>query len=155
MFIDDHDSICVSGLIYIVRVVTEEIRVLSNCFQSICKEAPFSDDPEAIAERNACDYSTQITLKQARSGKGMRLPLKKLERLLIILLCYPCVFFFLAHIVLAIFPVPRKIRVYADGIYDLFHQGHARQLMQAKNIFPNVYLIVGGNYRSLYLTIEL
>ncbi|KAK5647136.1 hypothetical protein RI129_005600 [Pyrocoelia pectoralis] len=85
-----------------------ESRAKIQPIMSVYQHAPFSDEPEAIKIRSACNYGIKITKEIALSGR-----------------------------------VPRAVRIYADGAYDLFHEGHAKQLHQAKNLCSNVHLIVG------------
>lgn len=40
-------------------------------------------------------------------------------------------------------PTDRPVRIYCDGIFDMFHYGHVRLFEQVKGMFPEVHLIVG------------
>ena len=35
------------------------------------------------------------------------------------------------------------VRVYCDGVFDMFHLGHCLMLQEAKKMFKHTYLIVG------------
>lgn len=35
------------------------------------------------------------------------------------------------------------VRVYADGVFDMYHVGHAKVFEQAKKLFKHCHLIVG------------
>jgi hypothetical protein len=52
-------------------MVNDEYIIIEDFFfQSICKAAPFSDERDAILERERCDYTNRITYKVAKSGGG-------------------------------------------------------------------------------------
>lgn len=56
-------------LVFAIFSVSWTYKIIGN-FQALYRPAPFSDEPEAVAERNRCDYSIKITKEMAESGAG-------------------------------------------------------------------------------------
>ncbi|KAI9089040.1 hypothetical protein K1719_029319 [Acacia pycnantha] len=46
-------------------------------------------------------------------------------------------------------PQDRLVRVYADGVYDLFHFGHARSIEQAKISYVSIFIFLDFNFCKL------
>ncbi|WKY09685.1 hypothetical protein Q1695_002217 [Nippostrongylus brasiliensis] len=40
-------------------------------------------------------------------------------------------------------PLDRPIHIFTEGVFDMFHYGHVRQLRQVKEAFPNVIVTAG------------
>lgn len=47
-------------------------------------------------------------------------------------------------------PDENSVRVYADGVFDMFHYGHARFIKKVRDLFPNPYVIIGGMNIFIY-----